>query len=223
MEIGVFRSSGSPRVLYGRTGASIAHVVVTFAGGRRLTLTPRRGFVLSALPAQGSLESIAGIDSAGRRVALNDFGRTNVIGGGATIHRITTRWISFGVSPATEARLRAQGKSPALTHCRRTKWSPLLSGYRPGVHVRYICRGGALHLIGRAPKSTRWQDRTTWGRGRITALTGTSLTLRDAGRPALTCTFTPSSPPVAGYRRGQQVEVFCVHGTLTGLNRAPKS
>jgi hypothetical protein len=228
MQVGVMRSSDPPtRVLNGRTGSAIVRVVVSYEGGGRQVVHPRRGYVLAKLRSSGVVDSIAGVDASGRRVALSSEGRSAVAAGSATIRSITPRWIALGPSKATAAELEAQGRDPHVTTCRRTKASPPLDGYRAGVHVQYICRGRVLHLIGRASTGTRWQDRTIWGRGRITAISRSSLTIRNelaranGGRPApLGCTFTPTSPPAAGYRRGQQVEVFCLRGKLTGLNRA---
>jgi hypothetical protein len=148
MEPSVSGGTGEPnRALYAHTGSSIARVVVSFEGGGTKAVVPRRGFVLARLPRGAVVDSIAGFDSSGRRVALRDWGRSRLVGGEATIHNLTSRWIVLGPSAPTSAKLRAKGLEPHTVSCRRLRRSPPLAGYRAGAHVSFLCRGGVLTRI----------------------------------------------------------------------------
>ncbi|MEA2643801.1 MAG: hypothetical protein QOG08_827, partial [Chloroflexota bacterium] len=130
-----------------------------------------------------------------------------------TIKRLTTTSIAIGSAPLTRT-------------CRVTQQSPSLGGFAPGMHVQYLCRSGVLSLIGRSTpnKTASWANRTIWVKGPITKINASAITVHNAraaaGSPeaTITCALTRTSPRTARYHLGERVQVFCSHGTLTGIN-----
>jgi hypothetical protein len=201
----------------GRAGSAVARVVVTLRDGQTRTLTPIKGYILGALPVPSSaapnlnpVRSITAFAADGR--ALTQPG-ISLTGGSGTIVRLTTTSIGIGSAP--------------LTHtCRVTQESPSLSGYSVGMHVQYLCRNGALSLIGRSTpsKSATWANRTIWAKGLITRLNASTITVHNTLAPAgspeaiTTCALAKTSPRTDRYHRADRVQVFCSHGKLTGIN-----
>jgi hypothetical protein len=201
----------------GRTGSAVARVLVKLRNDQTRTLTPIKGYILAALPLPTAaapnlnpVRSITAFAADGR--ALTQPG-ISLTGGSGTIVRLTTTSIAIGSAP--------------LTHtCRVTQQSPSLDGYVAGLHVQYLCRNGALSLIGRSTpnKSATWANRTSRAKGLITKLNASTITVHNTLAPTgspeaiTTCARTKTSPSTDRYHLADRVQVFCSHGNLTGIN-----
>jgi hypothetical protein len=205
------------------TGTAIKSVIVRYRNGHTQRLEASDGIVLARVPGTarakgaiaaadptniifGGLVGVTGLNARGQVVAVqNIFDRT---GGSGTISKLTPSSISIGKAA-----------------CRITPSSPSLAGYETGTHVQYLCDHGVLSLIGRSKAGHAWPNRTVLSSGLITRVTSSSITINDtqqavAGESALrTCVATSTSPSLGAYRRGQRVQMFCVNGKLTGINR----
>jgi hypothetical protein len=201
----------------GRVGSAVARVVVTLRNGEIRTFEPIKGYILGVLPLpsaaapdQNPVRSITALAADGRTLTPPTVSLT---GGSGKIVRLSTTSIGIGSAP--------------LTHtCRVTQQSPSLSGYVVGMHVQYLCRNGALSLIGRSSpsKSATWANRTIWAKGSITKLNVAAITVHNTLAPAgspeanITCARSTTSPRTDRYHVADRVQVYCSHGKLTGIN-----
>ena len=201
----------------GRVGSAVSRVLVRLDDGKTRTISPIQGYILAALPSRtvgpngNPVRSITALAANGRTI---DQPGSNLSGGSGTITRLSPTSVAIG--------------STSTTHtCRVNSESPSLDGYSVGTHVQYLCQHGALSLIGRSipSKSAIWASRTIWARGPITALTPTTISLRNTnarpGTPAatITCALTEDSPRTVNFQLAERIQIFCSHGRLTGINR----
>jgi hypothetical protein len=217
LQLGVGWSEAGAQVT-GRVGGAISRVLVRLRDGTTQSLSPIRGYIIAALPQHtvglngNPVRSINALAADGRTIKGP---ASSLSGGSGAITRLSPTSVAIGAPPSTHS-------------CRRTFQSPSLEGYRIGTHVQYLCQDGTLSLIGRSTPSRRatWADRTTWAKGPITALTATTVSLRNtlarAGTAAstVTCALTRDSPKTDRFRLAERIQVFCSHGRLTGINKA---
>jgi hypothetical protein len=201
----------------GRVGSAVSRVLVHLADGKTQTISPIRGYIIATLP-RGAVgrngnpvRSITALAANGR--TINQPGNS-LSGGSGRITRLSPTSVAIGSSSATHT-------------CRVTSESPSLSGYTVGTLVQYLCQRGALSLIGRSTpsRSANWASRTIWAKGPITALTPTTISLRNTNAPAgtsaatITCALTEDSPKTTNFHLAERIQVFCSRGRLTGINR----
>jgi hypothetical protein len=212
-----FGAFGSPKqglTLELQAGSNIAAVVILYKNGQRQTVTLIDGIALAKIPTGAltntpfkSIASLTGLDAHGHIVSTQNV--VPLIGGSGAIAKLTTSAITIGD-----------------TVCRITSGSPALAGYAAGANVQYLCDRGILTLIGRTKPGRNWNARTVLIRGPILRLTAHAITLIDTALagpagPASrrTCKITSPSPPTSNYRVGEQVQLYCAGGELTGINR----
>jgi hypothetical protein len=201
----------------GRAGSAVARVIVKLRNGEIRTLEPVKGYIFGALPlpssAASNLNPVRSITAYAANGRVLTPPTVSLAGGSGTIIRLTHTSIRIG--------------SPRAAHtCRVTQQSPSLSGYALGIHVQYICGNGILSLIGRSTprKSAKWADRTIWAKGPITRLNASTITVHNTLAPAgspdafTSCARTKTSPRTDRYHLTDGVQVFCSHGSLTGIN-----
>jgi hypothetical protein len=190
---------------YIRAGTAIKAVVVRYRNGHAQTIELANGLALAAIPAGDATEtgsfandlaSYTGLDANGRALVTQNV--LALTGGAGAISELTATSVSIG-----------------HYGCKITSDSPPLAGYRLGVHVRYLCDGGALTLIGRTLPGGTWAARTVYTTGPIVAVSATKITIAST-----TCSLGAASPSVSGYTVGEQVLTFCAAGKLTGINKA---
>jgi hypothetical protein len=202
----------------GRAGSAVARIVVRLRDGQSRTVAPIKGYVLAPLPLPSAgapnvnpVRSITAFAADGRALTHPSISLT---GGSGTIERLTITSVGIGSAP--------------LTHtCRVTKQSPSLIGYAVGMHVQYLCRDGVLSLIGRSTPNTSatWANRTIWAKGPIAKLNASTISVRNAlaspgsSRATTTCALNKTSPRTNRYHLTERVQIFCSHGSLTGINR----
>jgi hypothetical protein len=201
----------------GRVGSAVARIVIYLRTGQIRTIEPTEGYVLAALPPPDATKP--NLDPVRAVTAFTANGRSlqqpssTLTGGSGTIKRLTSASIAIGSAAATHT-------------CRVTQQSPALNGYAVGMHAQYLCRDGALSLIGRSTprKTATWAHRTIWARGMITKLTTSTISIQNAQAQAgtsaatTTCTLTKTSPRTDRYHPAEHVQLFCSHGKLTGIN-----
>ena len=145
------------------------------------------------------------------------------------------------VTSLTSESVSVQDAKGVVTTCARTRRSPSLDGYRPGDTVQIACArvGSRLALLKirrlrtapagdappepptthpsepTAPDEPAPDDRQTFA-GAVTAVSDTSLTLRD-GDHTFTCSRGPSSPSTAELKVGAHARVTCANGVLVSL------
>jgi hypothetical protein len=198
-----------------QVGSHITRLVIHWKNGHTETIPASDGFAIARLELSSTtspfqqLRSIQGFDASGHLLATQQIGQT-VVGGAGIIKALTSTQITIG----------------AETTCRVTTNSPSLVGYRIRAHVQYTCRQGVLTLIGHTIPNPPWPDRTIREEGTITTFTDSSISIANQltgtpskPNPVVTCTLNSGSPSLQGYHRGERVQAFCAHGTLTGINR----
>jgi hypothetical protein len=212
-----FGAYGSPKqgtTLEFHSGSAIAEVVILYKNGHRQIVKAIDGIALAKIPTaetstavfHGAV-SLTGLNAGGDVVkTVNLF---SLIGGTGAITRLTPTEITIGSA-----------------ECRITSASPSLTGYTSGAKVQYLCHQGVLTLIGRAKPGHSWNSRTVLIRGPIVALSANAITVKDSilastgnSAPKQTCKINFASPTTNGYRVGKQVQIYCVGGELTGINR----
>jgi hypothetical protein len=110
-----------------------------------------------------------------------------------------------------------------VTTCARVAKSPSLDGFAAGDRVEAACvrAGGKLvlaklrRLAAKSGPGTNDAEPTKFG-GAVTALSSSSITLRDGDRN-FTCTIDASSPSTGEVKVGQHVKVSCSNGVLVAI------
>ena len=134
------------------------------------------------------------------------------------------RGVVVTVSPSAVAFKDAKS---IVTTCLRGAKSPPLDGYSPGDRVQAACARVRGHLVlmkirhvpAASGSASNDSEPAKFG-GAVTALSDTSITLRDGDR-ALTCSLGPDSPSTANVKVGQHVKVACASGTLVAIAPVP--
>ena len=216
LQLGVGWSKQGAEVT-GRVGSAVSRVLIHLSDGKTQTISPIRGYILAALPPSAAtgnhnpVRSITAVAANGRTIKQPG---SNLSGGSGPITRLSPTAIAIGSNSATHI-------------CRVTPESPSLRGYTVGTHVQYLCQNRALSLIGRSTprRSANWASRTIWAKGPITALTPTTISLRNTNAPAgtsaatITCALKEDSPKTTNFHRAERIQVFCSRGRLTAINR----
>lgn len=205
-------TKNAPALAIVDVGSGVKSVVVRYRDGRSEALPAGGGYAigyLKLLPrpegrgsAFAEIRSVTAYGPHGTRLGAQPSFGPLLTGGSGTITSLSGAEIAVGKAA-----------------CRIGAASPPLRGLRAGVHVQYLCRGGALTLIARSAPNAPWPDRTVFTRGRIKAVSATAISLAEPGAAEpRRCSVGGASPPVKGYRVGQAVQVFCARGILTGIN-----
>jgi len=134
------------------------------------------------------------------------------------------RGVVVSVSPSAVAFKDAKG---IVTTCSRAAKSPSLDGYSAGDRVQAACARVRAHLVlvkirhvpAASGSPSNDAEPVKFG-GAVTALTDTSITLRDGDRE-LSCTIGPDSPSTASVKVGQHVKVACASGKLVAIATVP--
>jgi hypothetical protein len=192
----------SPTVAVLTVGSAIARVTLHLIPSGPVTATTERGYVLAAVPSNSRIDSITAFNANGQVVTTQHL-TGQLVGGAGTITRLTSTSLVLANGHVT---------------CRLTNSSPPTDAYRTDDYVQYLCQNGVLQLIGHATRDTP----TMRAQGPIVTLTPSALTTRNEltkGTPLVTCQLTEASPATRLYKQGEQIQIFCSRGALTGINQ----